>query len=498
MVIHDCGKQVSWLAAAVLLLTLARPAIAVDSYDSASRHLTIPTLVIGEATYSNVVVTVGNIVNYPTGTSTIAVRDTYNPSTGLLTVPAVVVGSDTFYNVVVTIARLDSIGSVSGADTLSGSTLTIPSVQVDGGAIYTNVVILVGNVVNLLSGMPASGMDQYDSTKGQLTIASIQLGGKVYTNAVITVAHIVSVGGYPENSWSFSTLYGFDAPGSVMDGTLPLAGLTFGADGALYGTTTQSGANGDGTIFRIGTNGGETTFVPFPGPVGDYPQKSALILASDGNFYGTAQDGGTNGQGIVFSVSPAGTFTTLYSFSQVSTQTGTLGENGDGAAPRGRLVEGPDGNFYGTAYVGGASGDGTLFRLSRDGTFTTLHSFNGADGQAPVGGLTVGTDGNLYGTTVLGGDNGTGTFFRTSPSGSFALLYSFSGDFYADAGRQPTGDLVLGSDGNFYGTATSGGQYGSGTVFRITPAGVPTTLHTFTSSDGYQPLAGLLLGRDGY
>src|ERR1022692_1743954 len=172
----------------------------------------------------------------------------------------------------------------------------------------------------------------------------------------------------------------------------------------------------------------------------------------------------------------AQTFGMLYNFSGAA----------DGANP-GPLVQGPDGNFYGTNGGGGANGFGTVFKITPAGSLTTLHSFSGAEGStasvSPIGGLARGTDGNFYGTTACGGAGGVGTVFKITPEGSLTILHSFGGaggpfaSLDSMDGAYPLGALALGNDGNFYGTTRDAGPQGTGwgTVFRITPTGTLTT-----------------------
>jgi uncharacterized repeat protein (TIGR03803 family) len=196
------------------------------------------------------------------------------------------------------------------------------------------------------------------------------------------------------------------------------------------------------------------------------------VQRSDGSFYGTTQNGGTStncfgyGCGTVFRISPTGDYTNLYSF---------VGTPSDGRAPFGGLVQGIDGNFYGTTLSGGPhTYYGAVFRISPSGSETNLHFFAGYpnDGETPVGGLVLGSDGNFYGTTSAGGSTfGGGTVFRISPSGNYTNLYNFVG---VGNGIAPAGRLVQGSDGNFYGTTSQGGTstncplVGCGTVFKLT------------------------------
>jgi uncharacterized repeat protein (TIGR03803 family) len=180
--------------------------------------------------------------------------------------------------------------------------------------------------------------------------------------------------------------------------------------------------------------------------------------------------------------SPAQTFTSLLSFS-----------GANGSKPfGGPLVQGLDGNFYGTTWMGGTSGDGTVYRITPAGGQTTLHSFDGTDGKQPLAGLVLGTDGNFYGGTEIGGAHGFGTLFKITPSGTLTTIYNFcaEGGECVNTGSQPIGGLVQGHDGNFYGTtAGAGGTYGHGTIFKITPAGALTTLYSFNEIAGsYMPL----------
>jgi uncharacterized repeat protein (TIGR03803 family) len=173
---------------------------------------------------------------------------------------------------------------------------------------------------------------------------------------------------------------------------------------------------------------------------------------------------------------PAQTFITLHSFSDT-----------DGAEPQVSLAQGIDGAFYGTTKLGGANGDGTVFKISPNGTLSTLHSFDDTDGAEPSGGLILATDGNFYGTTQAGGASGDGTVFKISPSGMLTTLYSFCSKSGCTDGADPSEGLVQAVDGSFYGPTADGGADGDGTVFKITPSGILTTLHTFDVTDGSLP-----------
>jgi uncharacterized repeat protein (TIGR03803 family) len=282
--------------------------------------------------------------------------------------------------------------------------------------------------------------------------------------------------------------------GAGTDGTLPKSNLIQASDGNFYGTTYSGGTVGAGTIFKITPAGIETVLYSFgSGTDGANPQAS-LIQASDGNFYGTTSGGGANNFGTVFKVTPAGVESVLYSF-----RAGT-----DGATPQASLIQASDGNFYGTTYssgnnVGSGVSLGTVFKVTPAGVETILHSFGGEpDGAGPVASLIQTSDGNFYGTTTAGGSHGQGTVFKITPLGVETLLHSFG---LPTDGAIPQAGLIKASDGNFYGTTSS---YGlgmgaiSGTAFKITPAGDESILHSFgASADGSTPRAGLIQASDG-
>jgi uncharacterized repeat protein (TIGR03803 family) len=275
--------------------------------------------------------------------------------------------------------------------------------------------------------------------------------------------------------------------------------LVQGYDGNMYGTTT-SGGSGFGTVFKISTSGALTTLHAFNDTDGNEP--SALIQGTDGNFYGTTQSGGgescprgSNLCGTIFKITPAGALTTLYLFCSKSNCT-------DGYSPAAALVQGSDGNFYGTTADGGAAGQctigcGTIFRITPTGTLTTLYTFcsqgscpyDAPDGAHPLAALVQGADGSFYGTTQAGGSTGNncifgcGTVFKVSRSGTLTTLHVFDGD-----GVYP-GQIVQALDGNFYGVS-------AGTIFRMSPGGAFATLYSFSITDGDLP-TGLMQATDG-
>ncbi len=235
-----------------------------------------------------------------------------------------------------------------------------------------------------------------------------------------------------------------------------------------------------------------TTVYAFgPAPDGTGPD-STMVQASDGNLYGTTYGGGANGNGTVFQYNPfTGAYVVLHDFGVLANG----GTNADGANPEGALIQGQDGNLYGTAYSGGASGGGTLFQLTTAGVFTTLHAFTGgSDGSHPAAGLLQTADGTFYGTTALGASYGT--VFKMTGDGSVTTLHAFT---LGSDGAYPYAPLVQGADGLLYGTNTSGSSYPGSTVFKIDPAsGTLTPLHNFNGTDGTQPEAKLYAGTDGF
>jgi uncharacterized repeat protein (TIGR03803 family) len=294
-----------------------------------------------------------------------------------------------------------------------------------------------------------------------------------------------------------------------------MAGLMQGADGNFYGTTQSGGSVGNsGTVFKITSKGKLTTLYSFCSQ-SDCSDGSApfgpLLQGDEGNFYGTTSSSGSNDGGTVFRITAKGKLTTLYSF---CSQAGCS----DGGSPTHGLVQAADGNFYGTTAGGGAGNNGTVFKITRKGKLTTLHKFcsrtNCADGGYPYAGLVQGDDGNFYGTTVYGGAYQGGTVFKITPGGKLSTLYSFCALLECKDGEEPFAGLVQGSDGNFYGTTSEGGTIGSdlsgtgpnffgtfGTAFKITAKGKLTTLYPFCSqtgcADGSFPFAELALGTDG-
>ena len=289
-----------------------------------------------------------------------------------------------------------------------------------------------------------------------------------------------------KGSGTITTLASFNG----TDGEYPYAGLIMDSSGNLYGTTVQGGGgpSDDGTVFELAKGSGTiTTLASFNGTDGETPY-GGLVVDSSGNLYGTAYYGGASGDGTVFELAHgSGTITALASFN------GT-----DGANPDAALVMDSSGNLYGTASEDGASKDGTVFELHHgSGTITMLASFNGTDGELPLGALIIDSSGNLYGTADLGGESGgDGTVFElANGGGQITTLAVFNG---TTQGAAPDGALLMDSSGNLYGTASQGGASKDGTVFELAQgSGTITTLASFNGTDGSLPSAGLIMDSTG-
>src|SRR5271155_2945286 len=271
---------------------------------------------------------------------------------------------------------------------------------------------------------------------------------------------------------TYTDLFNFDGTKHGSNPAFPGL-LAQGSDGNLYGTAPNGGANGEGVVFKITPDGKPLTVLK-SFPPGENPN-SGLTLGPEGSFYGTTTAGGTDNFGTIFKITPSGTLTILYNF------TG----GADGRSPSAPPVLGSDGNLYGT--TGGFSSTGTpvgtAYKITPSGTFTLLASLLGP-ANAP---LVQGADGNFYGTTELGGSNkcggGCGTVFKMAPEGAVNTVFRFDG---AD-GASPD-DLVLGSDGNFYGTAYTEGSDSAGVAYKLTPQGAITVLYDFNEvSGGFNP-----------
>jgi uncharacterized repeat protein (TIGR03803 family) len=286
-----------------------------------------------------------------------------------------------------------------------------------------------------------------------------------------------------------TSIFTFCAAHWCLDGSIPIAGLLLAPNGTFYGTT-QLGGTSRGTVFRISAQGNQAVLYNFCSQMnctdGANPD-AALVQGATGAFYGTTANGGANDKGTVFKITPGGSLTTLYSF---CAQTNCI----DGSVPQGTLVQGGDGNFYGTTTAGGTHGlhfqGGSAFKISPQGRFANLYSFcsrtNCADGGGPMGNLVLASDGNFYGITSGGGTGqgcpakNCGTLFRMTPAGKVTTLYDFCSQTGCSDGSSPS-DVIQATDGNLYGTTFGGGANAAGTLFKITLGGSMTTFYSFCS-----------------
>lgn len=296
------------------------------------------------------------------------------------------------------------------------------------------------------------------------------------------------------NSSSYGTVFKVDTSGhlSVLhaftgtpDGWWPAGGVVVDKRGThIFGATTRGGRTASfcggqcGTIFKVDQTGKETVIYRFGRMhelFGFFPQFGPII-GPDGALYGTATFGNPNDTGVVFRLAK-GVYTVLHSF-------GPNNAGPDGAYPQGPLLLDSAGNLYGTTGFGGASGNGTVFKIDPAGNETVLYSFTGgADGMQPWNNLVRDPGGNLYGTTFSSQfPGGNGVIFKLDPNGILTVLYTFAGG--ADGGR--AGGIVRDAAGNIYGTTGFLGT--GGTLFKLDTTGKKTVLHTFSGgADGAGP-----------
>jgi uncharacterized repeat protein (TIGR03803 family) len=316
-------------------------------------------------------------------------------------------------------------------------------------------------------------------------------GGGTYGDGAV---YMVSAAGAETVLHSFA--------GSPDDGAFPTYGTPIrDLAGNLYGTTPNGGPHNTGVVFKVAPDGTETVVHGFPAYPGDGNTPYAgLILDGAGNLYGTTEQGGHSERGglsvgTVFEVTPSGVEKVVYEFGALRY----------GQLPLGGLVRDAAGNFYGTTYQGGSQDDGTVFRITPSGTESVLVSLiAGLNGENPFFGLLRDGAGNLYGSAGFGGASNLGTVFELTAAGEARLLHSFIG---VPDGNQPYGSLVRDNAGNLYGSTLYGGtglcnegfDPGCGAIFKITPAGQESILYSFGGppSDGEYPLAGLTIDRSG-
>jgi uncharacterized repeat protein (TIGR03803 family) len=397
----------------------------------------------------------------------------HGSATATLTIANATVANSGSYSMVVT----NSSGSVTSALAV----LNLTGVTTLGGSLQT----LYSFTTNSLGCLPFAGLIQANNGRfyGTASLGGPQGVGTVFqmdSNGVVTLVY-----GFPKGN-------GGNYP---PNGSLPYAALVQGTNGLLYGTTVAGGANGNGSVFRMNTNGAAVTWSLNVASSGSVPY-GGLVQGRDGNFYGTTWQGGVWQGGLwgylggapygtVFKLMANGSLAAIHSFNYE-----------DGAYPSSTLVQGGDGSFYGTTPNGGTNGGwGTIFKITPSGILTPLFSFANTNGALPFAGLAQDIGGNFYGTTTAGGAYVAGTVFRLAADGRFMSLYSFTG---GNDGSNSSGGLLLASDGNLYGTTVAGGVYGLGTVFRISPDGTLATLVQFDGYQGANPYGTLIQGTDGH
>ena len=275
---------------------------------------------------------------------------------------------------------------------------------------------------------------------------------------------------------------------STADVANPQGNLVIGSDGNFYGITRRGGSTGYGTIFKVTPAGVYTVLRSLANATDGGYCYGSLAGSSDGNFYGITSSGGLNNNGTIFKVTPTGTYTVLRNMKSTT--------DGFSNSYPNNLVSSADGFLYGLCNYGGTNSQGTIFKINKTGTtFTVLRNLSHTtDGSAPRSSLIVGTDGNLYGTNSNGGPNGKGTIFKITPTGTFTVLRSLT---LATDGGTPAGALFKGTDGNYYGMTSDGGSNFFGTIFKISPTGTFTVLTRLNGGIiGNTPYESLIQGTD--
>jgi uncharacterized repeat protein (TIGR03803 family) len=293
---------------------------------------------------------------------------------------------------------------------------------------------------------------------------------------------------------TLSTLYTFCSLSGCADGAYPELAPILGSDGDFYGTTAGGGnSNNAGTVYKMTIGGKLTTLYSFCAtePCSDGYAPTGLIQGSNTNFYGVTGNGGAYGQGTFFELTSTGRFKVVHSFCN---QKGCV----TGAFPGASPMQASNGNFYGTTTGGGFHGGGVVYEITPGGSYKALYNFcsqtNCADGSDSQAALVQDAKGNLYGTTLYGGSYGHGTVFEITPSDQYIVLHSFDGN----DGETPQSAITLANDGNLYGTTTNGNN--AGNIYQITPEGSYTSLYGFCNDSictGYDAAYGLLQATNG-
>jgi len=282
-----------------------------------------------------------------------------------------------------------------------------------------------------------------------------------------------------------ATVYNFGG-GPKSGGNPWYVTLVQGTNGSLYGTTYDGGSKNLGTFFSVTTSGTFTLLHSFVGGAADGANPTGgLTMGTDGNFYGTTQQGGSVSEGVVFKMTPVGVITILHTFNAAT----------DGAFPWGPPILAADGNFYGTA-SDGPGNNGLVYKITSAGAYNTIYTFDVTHGYHPIAPPTQGVDGFLYVPVALGGTNFCGTIVQLTTAGALNNSYDFP---CGSGGSFPIGPLVQAANGNFYSTTQNGGSNGEGIIYQVTTGLAVTVLHNFGEifGDGELPGAGLLLATDG-
>jgi len=359
------------------------------------------------------------------------------------------------------------------------------------GAALTLAAVLVFGGVTALSAKARTFTDLYNFTGGHdggtpsaglVRDAKGNLYGTTYWNGSSGWGTVFKV----DTKGAETVLYNFTGG---ADGANPDTGLIRDANGVLYGTTQSGGSANSGTVFKVDTNGTETVLYNFAGGASDgcLPGQG-LVRDKAGNFYGTSGGCGAAGKGVVFELSLQGKETVLHNFA---------GGSSDGASPvLGSLLIDKAGNLYGTTEFGGTSGQGVVYKLGKSG-FKVLHSFAGGttDGCFPFGSVAMDKNGNLYSTTLQCGVSGLGVVWKLSKQGKLTVLHSFAGA--PNDGDTPQAGVTMDATGNLYGNTATGGANNYGAVYGLDSKGKLTLLHSFTGADGQVPLGDLILDKKG-
>ena len=372
----------------------------------------------------------------------------------------------------------DSVGNLYGTTAFSGAG--------GQGAVYK--LDPSGNAT-VLYAFPGARDGQHVYNNGVIFGWDGQLYGTTFYGGKGGVGVVYRVDGHHEDGHHERVLYSFDQFTANGFGQ-PTGGVIRDWEGNFYGTTFIGQADvyfGYGVVYKIDTDGHATVLHNFTNGADGGNPYGPLILDSKGNLYGTASGGGASGAGVVFKLDKSGNETVLYSF------TGGV----DGGGPLGGVILDSKGNLYGTTNGGGASGAGVVFKIDKSGNETALYSFTGgADGGFPLAGVILDPKGNLYGTTNGGGASNAGVVFKIDKSGNETVLYTFTGG--ADGGSPLWVVLARDSAGNLYGTTVAGGASNAGVVFKVDPTGRETVLYSFTGGDdGGNPYVGVILGPEG-